>query len=218
MIRAAIFDVDGTILDSMPVWFNSGENYLRSLGLTPEEGLSNLLFTMSLNDSVNYIKEHYKLSKPFDEVLHGITDVIKEQYRDSIPLKKGAGEILQALYEADIPMCIATAGDRSYLLPAFRRLDIMRFFKKIYTCVELETNKKEPLIYLTAASEFGFAPEEIVVFEDAYMAAKAARNGGFKVVGLFDISSADKQDELKANCDIYAKDLSCVKIDDIFNL
>ncbi len=215
MIRGAIFDVDGTLLDSMPVWFDSGKTYLRNIGIVPEENLSERLFTMSLNDGAVYIKKRYNLLLSYKEIMRGIIGVIEEQYVNSLPLKNGAREMLECLHKAGVPMCIATAGDLSYLLPALKRLDIEKYFKRIYTCVELDTNKNEPLIFLSAAKCLGLMPKEVVVFEDAYMAARTAKEAGFKVVGVFDESTADHQEELKAYCDIYARDLSCVRLDDL---
>ena len=206
MIKGAIFDVDGTILDSMPFWHNVGRQYVESLGINPEDGLSDKVFALSLNDGAKFINEHYGLNKTKEEIISGITNIVADSYRNEIPLKGGAGQFLKKLHAANIPMCVATAGDASYLEETFKRLEIDGIFRGIFTCTQFDTNKNEPYIYLKAAECLGCNINEIYVFEDAYNAAKTAKDAGFNVVGVYDRTYDKFSEELKKISDIFIRD------------
>ena len=215
MIKGAIFDADGTILDSMPFWYDIGKQYLESIGIEPEEGLSDRVFALSLNDGAKYINEHYKLNKTKEEVIGGIADIVADSYRHKIQLKSGAGQFLKKLKSENIPMCIATAGDIRYLDAAFERLGIGGIFDGIFTCTQFDTNKNEPYIYLKAAESLGCDISEIYVFEDAFQAAKTAKDAGFNVVGVYDKAYDNCKEELKNVSDIFIKDFYDDRLNDL---
>jgi HAD superfamily hydrolase (TIGR01509 family) len=206
MIKGAVFDVDGTILDSMPIWYNVGNIYLDSLGIAAEQGLSDKLFSLALNDGADYLNERYGLHKTRQLIIKEIGDIVSEFYRNSVPLKKGAGDFLEKLNSAGIRVNIATAGDLRYMKAAFDRLGVSGYFNKFFTCPELNTSKNEPYIYLKASEDFECSASDVYVFEDADSAAKTAKDAGFKVAGVYDEAFEDFQDELKRISDIYITD------------
>ena len=212
MIKGAVFDVDGTILDSMPVWYNVGNLYLESLGIKPEDRLSEKLFSLALNDGADYLINKYSLNKNRSTVISEIGALVGDFYRRSVPLKNGAGAFLESLRIAGIPMTIATAGDLSYMKAAFDRLGIKEYFSGYYTCPELGTSKDKPYIYQKASETFCCEPCEVCIFEDAYSAAMTAKNAGFMVAGVYDRSFERFQEELKRISDIYIKDYSDVDL------
>ncbi len=213
MIRGAIFDVDGTILDSMPAWFDIGKRYIISLGIEPDPDLSDRLFHMALNDGADFINEHYHLNKTRKEIIHGITDLVMDFYENEAPFKEGVKELLDALKAHNIPMSIATAGDMSYLGAALKRLGIDDYFEHIYTCTDLNTNKSSPYIFQRAAEDMGLSPQDVYVFEDALKAVRTAKAAGFKVVGIYDFWSAEAQYDIKSLCDIYIKSFCNISLD-----
>lgn len=214
MIHGAIFDVDGTLLDSMPIWWDAGKNYLNSLNIEAEEGLSELLYTMSLNQAAEYINIHYKLNKTTEIVINELIDLVKYFYKYEAPLKPGAKEFLDLLKENNIPMNIATASDTSYLKMAFDRLGLNDYFCNIHTCVDYNTNKNEPDIYLIAAKDLGCGIDEIYVFEDVLFGIKTAHNAGFKVAGVYDESSKNHAEEIKTLSDIFITDYNNLMLSD----
>lgn len=203
MISGAIFDADGTLLDSMWIWNDIGIRYLESLNIIPEADFSKKLITMSLNQSVEYIKQHYYIKEDSDRMIHDISRLANDFYEYEVKLKPGVLNILMWLYQRNIPITIATSSDKSYLIKAFRRLDVLKYFKKIYTCVDYNTNKNLPYIYIKASETFKCNKENIYIFEDAYHAAKTAHEAGFKLIGIFDESAKADTSKIKAISDIY---------------
>ena len=121
MMKAAIFDVDGTILDSVGIWEEAGERYLRAIGKEPEKMLGRILFPMTIEEGAVYIKEYYKLSQDISEIIQGVLGVIKDFYYKKALLKKGAGNFLGKLFDEKIPVAAATSGKREYVEAAFKK-------------------------------------------------------------------------------------------------
>ncbi len=204
MIKSAIFDVDGTLLDSMKIWDNAGERYLSSVGKKAENGLSKKLFKMSLTEGAEYIKKQYALPSSTDETVFGVLKIIEDFYLYEVGLKSGAKEILQFLKSNNIKMIIATSSDKTHIKKAFERLGISEYFTNIVTCSQIGKGKTSPDIYLACADKLGTSPSETLVFEDALFAAETAHKAGFKTVGVYDESSNNDKNRIKAVCDYYA--------------
>lgn len=204
MIKSAIFDVDGTLLDSMKIWDNAGERYLSSVGKTAENRLSEKLCDMSLTEGAEYMKKQYALSFSTDEIVSGVLKIIEDFYFYEVGLKNGTKEILQFLESNNIKMIIATSSDKTHIKKAFERLGILKYFTDIVTCSQIGKGKTSPDIYLACADKLGTAPSETLVFEDAVFAAETAHKAGFKTVGVYDESSRNNKNRIKAVCDYYA--------------
>lgn len=207
MIKGAIFDVDGTVLNSMPMWDHAGERYLASLGVTAEPDLEKVLFALTMEQGATYIKEHYNLNLSVEEIRQGINDTIRNFYAHEVMPKPGIAELLEYFSLHGVSMTIATSTDRCHIEAALERLKLLHYFKKIYTSSEVGIGKDHPTIYLLAAKCMGTKPEETWVFEDACHAARTAYQAGFQVVGVYDESSKDVQDTLKKYSHIYTKEL-----------
>lgn len=148
--KGVIFDVDGTLLDSMSIWEHAGAAYLHTLGITAEPNLDQIVFPMTMEQSCSYIKEHYHLSQSVDEVLAGIHEMIRAFYFEEAPLKSGAAELLELLDQHRIPMVIASTSEREHIEAAFLRLGIDHYFAQIFTATEVGAGKHQPDIYLAA--------------------------------------------------------------------
>ena len=177
--RGAIFDADGTLLDSMHVWRNLGELYLRRRGIEPEEGLSGKLWPLSYEQGCGYLRENYGLRESVSEIQREISGMIEDFYRNEAALKPGVREFLRGLAERKIPMVIATAGDKELLNAALVRNGIAEYFCGVLTCSELETDKHDPKIFLACAESLGLPPCEVAVFEDSSFAVRTAEEAGF---------------------------------------
>ena len=127
--RGAIFDADGTLLDSMQVWRSLGELYLRSRDIQPEEGLSARLWPLSYEQGCEYLRSHYALKESVSEIQQGISRMIEAFYRNEVQLKPGVREFLARLKREGIPMVIATSGDRELLTAALGRNGIAGYFR-----------------------------------------------------------------------------------------
>ena len=203
-----IFDVDGTLLNSMHVWMEAGEKYLNSLNIEAEEGLGEKLFTMTFESAADYLIEHYKLNENRDTIVKQVIHMVEEEYFYKIPKKPYVSEFLELLKQHNIPVAVATTSNRRVVEAAFKRLGIFDYFGKIFTCSEVGAGKDKPDIYFRAAEFLGCHPEKIWVFEDAVYAAQTAKQAGFWVTGIFDSSSMGQQEKLKETVDIYIKDFS----------
>lgn len=206
MIKGAIFDVDGTLLDSMEIWEDVVERFLKAVGIEPDPDIGTKLFTMSLPEGAAYVKEYYQLPQSQDEIVQGILDIISNFYKETAPLKRGAADLLKNLSKRNIPMTVATSNNKQEIEAAFERLGIAKYFDRIFTCGEVGAGKTKPDIYLEAAKYLGTRPEETVVFEDVVHAIRTAKDAGFLVAGIYDEASRDDQEEIKKIVDWYGKD------------
>lgn len=202
MLKAAIFDFDGTLFDSNDIWETAGERFFRSIGIAPKPGLQQEIRTMSLYQSACYIQEEYKLDLSVDEIMEGINRTVAHAYLQEVQTKVGVRPFLQQLRDAGIRMCIATATDRYQIEAALRRCDMLDFFDAIFTCTEIGHGKDEPVIFQKAMKFLGTDRSDTVIFEDALHAVQTAKADGFLTVSIFD-PYIQKQEQLQKLCDCY---------------
>ena len=125
MIQGAIFDADGTLLDSMGMWDTVGERYLASLGIPARPGLREILFPMSLTQCAAYLKQTYGLPQSCQAIADGINESIFTFYRDEVQAKAGAKAFLEALHRQGVAVTLATATDREVILAGLRRTSLL---------------------------------------------------------------------------------------------
>jgi HAD superfamily hydrolase (TIGR01509 family) len=207
MLKGAIFDLDGTILDSMFIWDTIGEDYLRSLGKEPKENLKETFKTFTLEQAAEYYRENYGVTLSVDEIIDGVNKMVERYYAETVKLKPGIEVFLEKLKAKGIKMCIATVTDKPLVDAALGRLGIRNCFSEIFTCASVGHCKEEPHIYREAQKHLGTAKNETVVFEDALHALKTAKADGFVTVGVFDIHEK-KQEELIMMADCYIENYS----------
>ena len=207
MIKGAIFDVDGVLLDSMGIWDDLGARYLRSLDKIPEEGLNKILFSMSMEQGAEYLNEHYGLNKSVKETVEGIGRMLEDYYFYEVLLKPGAKEILEFLKSKSIKMAAATSSPRTHIEKALSRNGLLGYIDKIYTTSEVGVSKHSPDIYNLAADFLKTKREETLVFEDSLYALNTAKEAGFVTVGVFDEKGESNQAELENQADLYLKKL-----------
>ena len=208
MIRGAIFDLDGVLLDSMGIWNDLGARYLRSLLVEPEPDLNQILFSMSMEQGAAYLKAHYPLPQSEAEIGDGIARMLADYYFYEVPAKPGAAALLAFLAERNIPMAAATSSPRTHVTQALRRLGLLPYLKEIFTTGEVGVSKHQPDIYHLAAEQLDTRPAETLVFEDSLYALKTAAAAGYRTVGVFDASGEADQAGLSAAADAYLMDLT----------
>ena len=150
-VKGVIFDVDGTLLDSMKMWDHAGEIYLKSLGIKAEPDLEEKLFTRTMTEGALYMKGAYNIDLTVEEIKAGINSTIADFYANEVELKPGVKEFLELLSARNIPATVATATDRCHIEAAFKRLGAMEYFQRIFTCSEVGMSKEDPLIFLKCA-------------------------------------------------------------------
>ena len=205
MIKGAIFDLDGTIIDSMFIWDTIGEEYLRSLGMVPKENLAEVFKTFTLTQAAEYYRNHYGIKFSADEIVDDINNMVAEIYRTKVTLKTGVGDFLKRLQSAGVKMCIATITDRTIVEDTLKRLNVLEYFSEIFTCAEVGYNKETPEIYRQALNHLGTPKAETIVFEDALHAINTAKDDEFKVAAVYD-SHEPRQEKIKEISDYYIAD------------
>ena len=208
MIRGAIFDLDGVLLDSMGIWEDLGARYLRRLHITPEPGLNEVLFPMSMEQGAAYLKAHYPLQQSEAEICGGIAQMLKDYYAQEVPAKPGAAALLEFLAERGISMAAATSSPRAHVTAALDRLGLLPYLKAVFTTGEVGVSKHEPVIYHLAAEALGTAPAETLVFEDSLYALKTAKTAGFRTVGVLDAHGETDQAGLNRTAEVYLTSLT----------
>lgn len=202
-INYAVFDLDGTLLDSMHLWDNIRVEILEEHSITPPKDFQDKLAPLSIMQSAEYIKEEFTVTLSVEEIADMIAAKAKENYKCKIDLKPYVKEYLEKLRGQKVRMGIATANDDQITREVLKRLGILDYFEFIITCSQVGCSKEEPKIYMEAADKFGCAPQDIAVFEDALYCIRTAKNAGFYVVGVADEYSRRNKDEIKCLCDFY---------------
>jgi len=205
MIKGAIFDLDGTLIDSMFIWDTIGEDYLKSFGIEPKENLAEAFKTFTLEQAAEYYRRNYGIEFSVREIVDGINNMVAEIYRTKVTLKPGVRDFLKRLQNLGVKMCVATVTDRHIAEDVLKRLNVRDCFSEIFTCAQAGYNKQTPEIYRQALKHLGTPKTETVVFEDAVHALKTAKEDGFKVAAVYDFHES-KQEEMKKLSDYYITD------------
>ena len=207
MLKGAIFDFDGTLVDSMFIWDTIGEDYLRSLGKEPREDLKETFMTFTLEEAAEYYRTHYGVTLSVKEIVDGVNSMVEEIYRTKVTLKPRVAEYLAWLRVNGVRMCVATVTDRYLVEETLERLGILHYFSEIFTCAEVGYGKDNPIIYRKAHEHLDTVKNETYVFEDSLFALKTAKADGFTTIGVYDRHETS-QDKLKNLADYYIRDFA----------
>lgn len=201
-LQGAIFDLDGTLLDSMFIWSTIGEEYLRSRGVAPRGNLNEIFKNMSLQQAAQYYQTEYDLPGSTQEIMDGVNRMIWHYYEQQVQPKAGVVAVLQLLKQHHVKMCVATATDEPLAKVALQRTGLLPYFKKILTCGDIGHGKDEPDIYQAAQRCLQTPQSGTWVFEDALHAAQTAKNAGYPVIGVYDPAEKNA-DALRDIADYY---------------
>lgn len=202
-VKAAIFDADGTLLDSMGQWNLVPYKYVKSLGVAADENIAEKLFAMTISEAAEFIIDEYELSVTVEEAVEGMDAIIREFYKNDVELKDGAGELLEFFKSRGIPMVIGTSTDRDCIEVGLERTGISAYFDRIYTSTEVGKSKEKPDLFIQAMEFMESSPDKTIVFEDGLYSLRTAAALGMKTVGIFDEVSLSNQKELKELADLY---------------
>ena len=212
-ITGAIFDMDGTLLNSMDYWAEVAGEYLESLGLAPDHDTNRRFLENGMKNWYEESQSLFGLTASYDEAKKGIYSIMDKKYESCVAVKPGARELLDALYEKNVKMCLATATDRKTVEKALKRLDLEKYFSRIFTSGEVGAGKREPLIYEIALDFLGTDKKTTYVFEDAIYAMKTAYTNSFRVVGVYDKNVYATEEEVKSYCHVYLDKDSYYRMD-----
>ena len=202
MKKFAIFDLDGTLVDSMGYWKNLSVEYLTLMGVKeiPADILERIK-PMTVKESAALFVSEFSLDATPQQVAAEIAGLLSRHYIEDIPIKPGVAAYLEKLAAKGVKMCVASATVEPLIDACLERLGIRQFFEFTLSCDTVGAGKKSPLVYQRAAELLGAGAEETVVYEDAFFAARTAKDAGFEVCAVYDRISHDGWEELREICD-----------------
>lgn len=207
-IKGAIFDLDGTLLDSMYIWSEIGLKFLNNEGITPPPGVEDEFVKMSLVQAAEFYIKNYAPEKTVMDIVNSINALIKDFYFEEVVLKPGVKEFLEYLKNKGVKMCVATATDKYMVEKALERNGIDTYFSEIFTCGTVGAGKDTAVIYDKALEHLGTEKEKTFVFEDALYAIETAHKAGYNIVGISDVSEKADPETVKNFCKCYINDYS----------
>ncbi len=199
----ALFDMDGTLVDSMPFWHNMGRDYLRARGIEPEADLSAVLKEQTLEESARYFREHYGLCESSEQIRAGFDALIEENYKSRVPAKPGVSAYLKRLAQRGVRMSVFSSTPSRLVSLALERLGLRAYFENILESEKAGGGKRRPEAYLLALQKAGMKKEETVVYEDADFAIRSAKGAGLSVCAVYDASCRTEPETLAALADWY---------------
>lgn len=205
-LQSAIFDMDGTLVDSMQVWKTAAVNVLRAMGIEPAPGMHDHISDLTVYDGAKYCVDTYHLDMSVEQFIQKIDAYMEEFYRNDVQLKSGVKKFLSLLKMEGVWMYVATNTDRHLVEIALKHTGLDGFFRGILTCGEVGVGKKEsPEIYERALRRLRSTKKDTVIFEDALHAIRTAKAAGFRVCAVYDEFEKDHQDEIRALSDYYIR-------------
>ena len=196
--KAIIFDMDGTLIDSLGVWAESDRIFLKELGYEYTPSVSEAMKTMHYVSACEYLRNFYNINMSTEEIGARIMDIVKERYVHNVPLKEGVYDFMLKQKAAGVKMCVATSNDKSLAEAALKSLKVYDMLEFVITSDEVGCGKESPLIFEKAAEMLGAEPENTSVFEDSVHAAQSAYKAGFYTVGVYEENFSGEFEKLKS--------------------
>lgn len=203
--KGAIFDLDGTLLDSMYVWADVNKLFLKSRGLAAPKGYVETITPMFSREAADYAISTLGLTDDPEALIREWDDMAADIYANDIALKPGADEYLQRLKDKGVKLGVATALGKNLYKPVLTHNGVYGLFDAFASSGEVKRSKAFPDVYLLAAERIGVEPADCMVFEDITTGVKGARAGGFSTCGVYEPWSFDEQAGLESEADFYIK-------------
>jgi len=205
--KAYLFDFDGTLVDSMPAYVALMLKILDENGIKYGHDIVKIITPLGYAGTAEYFKT-MGLDMPKEEIIALMNKYAYDEYAYNIPAKNNVVSVLRELKKKGANLNVLTASPHRVLDPCLKRLGIFDLFTNVWSCEDFSTTKADPQIYIKAAEKIGEPIEEILFLDDNYNADCTAKETGIKVCGVYDKSSDEYVDEIKAIADYYIYDFS----------
>ena len=205
-IKAVLFDLDGTLVDSMWMWKDIDIEYLGKRGFDLPGELQKDIEGMSLTETATYFKNRFELPESLEEIKKEWMDMARDKYCHQVPLKPGAKEFLLYLKEHQIRTGIASSNGIKLVHAVLQAQGVDQYLDSVHTCCDVKRGKPNPDIYLLVAEELDVKPEECLVFEDIPMGILAGKRAGMRTCAVEDVFSRDQMNEKRQLADYYIQD------------
>lgn len=205
-IKAVLFDLDGTLVDSMWIWKSIDIEYLGGFGIELPGDLQSCIEGMSFTETAEYMKMRFQIPDSVEIMKETWNRMAWEKYTKEVKLKEGALSFLQYCKKYGIKLGIATSNSKELVTGALKALDVYQFFDAVVTGCEVEHGKPAPDVYLEAAKRCKVLPKNCLVFEDIIAGIKAGKAAGMLVCAIEDAYSAEQKEEKRRLADFYIND------------
>lgn len=205
-IEGAIFDLDGTLIDSMKIWEKINYDFLNKRNLKVPQDLKDKIETLTFEEGANFFKKNFKLKESQEEILKEWHNMVFKEYSHNIKLKNNVRDFLIKLKNKGVKLAIATSNTPELTKLVLENNKILDLFDSITTISEVNRNKTFPDIYLLCAEKLKLPAEKCAVFEDILPAIKSAKTAQMKTIGIYDDSSKDDENKIKEIADYYIYD------------
>ena len=205
-MKAAIFDMDGTLINSLifwdHLWKTLGENYLNDPAFRPDDTTDRECRTLTIDKAMELVHDRFGIGASGKELTDLAIELIIVFYREVVDPKPGAVEFLQYLKLQGVKMAVATASNGDLVQLAMERCGLKPYLDMVVSCADVGKGKDQPDVFLLTLEKLGTTADETWMFEDSYVALQTAKRIGMPTVGIYDANNYG-QDILRANSDHY---------------
>lgn len=202
-VKAIIFDMDGTLIDSMWMWYQIDVEYLKAHNLEMPKHLQSEIEGKSFKETAQYFKKRFSISDSIEKMMADWNKMAWEKYEKEVPLKAGAKEFLEKCREQKIRLGVATSNSRELVENILSVHGLHQYFDSVKTGCDILKGKPAPDIYLAVSEELQVKPEECLVFEDIVPGIMAGKTAGMKVCAVEDEYSKDQKEQKMALADYF---------------
>ncbi|MBQ4645286.1 MAG: HAD family phosphatase [Clostridia bacterium] len=203
--KGVIFDLDGTLFDSMGIWKEVDIAFFKNHGMRMPSDYQDKIKDMHFRTMAIYTKERFHMRSSIESIMDEWCELCYDKYANDVPLKAGVKEFLELLKENNIKIAFATANTTELSEVCLKNNGIFEYFDTGAYLHETLTDKSDPDVYFLACERLGLSPEECIVFEDLLAGIKGAVKGGFTVCGVYDKHSRRDTENIKRIADYYIK-------------
>lgn len=197
--KTIIFDADGTLLDSLWVWDNLVLDFLKEKNLEIEQNLHDILWSMSFNEGIYYIKKRYNLIESFDEINSILQARLKDYYQNKVTLFNNVSTLLEELKKKNFYLIVASASDKDLLKVCFSKHNILHYFDSIITEREYNVSKADESFFIRLIKDYNLNLDFTILVDDALHSLKSAKKAKIKTIGI--LNNNDRNDFID-NCDV----------------
>lgn len=214
MIKGMIFDLDGTLIDSMGVWEQIDVDFLGKRGLTVPPDYLEMITPMGFLNAAKYTISRFGFPETPEEIEEEWLSMAEQAYSRDIEMKPGAKKFLKQCQAAGLKLALATSSMERLYQPCLKHHGIDKLFQAEVTTRQAGEDKHSPKIYLMAAEQLGLAPSECIVFEDILLGIQTAGAAGFQTAAVYENASAGDTDALKKLADYYVENYENINAGD----